>query len=234
LKTATRIREAIDNGRKVAIDAPHAGNIYQAVPQYLAAYQAQGPDHCISIARSHKQNHFFNDLVRKRMFGNNVKPIEAGDLMLITQSWARNGHSLYNGDHVTVEEVCLDKIEQVAGLHFAPVKLRYRKLDGKENVIEDYLALDCLFNENGALMPEQEKAIRFERNKKNVRYRESGNPEDDRYVGSIHLTYGHSITCNKAQGGEWDKVFVNAMGTGHDMKWSYTAVTRAKTSLVQY
>ncbi len=234
LKTATRIREAIDSGGRVSIEAPHAGSLPHAVPLYLADFKSKGSDYCISIGRSHRQNRYFNDLVRKQLFGGNVRSVEAGDLMLVMQSWSRNGHMLYNGDHVTVEEVCLDKTETVAGLQFVPVKLRYRKMDGTEAVVDDYLSLNCLYNENGLLTSEQEKAIRFERNKKNRRYQESGNPEDDRYVGAIHLNYGHSITCNKAQGGEWDKVFVNAMGTAHDMKWSYTAVTRAKTSLVQY
>ena len=64
-------------------------------------------------------------------------------------------------------------------------------------------------------------------------YRESLNPSDDRYVGAIRASYGHSITCNKAQGGEWDKVLINSfyMPT---LKYQYTAVTRAKSSLVLY
>jgi exodeoxyribonuclease-5 len=35
---------------------------------------------------------------------------------------------------------------------------------------------------------------------------------ENRYVGALRLTYGHAITCNKTQGGEWKKVFVNTMG----------------------
>ena len=55
--------------------------------------------------------------------------------------------------------------------------------------------------------------------------RESEMPGDDRYVGALRLVYGHAITCNKAQGGEGRKVFINTLGIPN-LKWQYTAVTR--------
>jgi len=75
--------------------------------------------------------------------------------------------------------------------------------------------------------------LRKERYTKNKIFRQTGDPQDDRYVGAIRLTYGHAITCNKAQGGEWDKVYMNTFFVP-SLKWAYTAVTRAKTSLVRY
>ncbi|MBS1584928.1 MAG: AAA family ATPase [Bacteroidetes bacterium] len=234
LKNAVNIRKAIDEGREQAdIEAFKFYNLSAAVTKYVEDYKSHEQDYCISIGCTHKSNQFFNDIVRKRLYGEAVKPVEQGDLMLVTQSWNRSGQKLYNGDHVTIEEICLDKIEQVGGLHFVPVKVKSRSISGEEMTVEDYLLLDSLYYPSGSLPTEKEKVLRRERYTKNKVYRESGKPEDDRYVGAIRLTYGHSITCNKAQGGEWEKVFVNTYYVPN-LKWSYTAVTRAKSVLVKY
>jgi exodeoxyribonuclease-5 len=96
-------------------------------------------------------------------------------------------------------------------------------------MIEDYLMLESINYPSGQLLIADEKSLRAERYKKNPVFRESGFPKDDRYVGAIRLTYGHSITCNKAQGGEWYKVYMNAFMLP-SLKYQYTAVTRAKSS----
>jgi exodeoxyribonuclease-5 len=127
----------------------------------------------------------------------------------------------------------MDAIEVVAGLHFVPIKLKSKSIAGNEEIIEDYLLLESVNNPSGQLLLADEKRLRFERNTKNKVYRESGFPSDDRYVGAIRLTYGHSITCHKAQGGEWEKVYMNEFGIP-SLKYQYTAITRAKTNLVRY
>ena len=58
-------------------------------------------------------------------------------------------------------------------------------------------------------------------------------PKDDRYVGALRLTYGHAITCNKAQGGEWNEVYLNTFKVPN-LKWLYTGVTRAVNELRVY
>ncbi|WP_299707470.1 AAA family ATPase [uncultured Pontibacter sp.] len=54
----------------------------------------------------------------------------------------------------------------------------------------------------------------------------------DPYYNALRIKYGYAITCHKSQGGEWDTVFVDYYGrTGlrdAQLRWSYTAVTRAK------
>jgi exodeoxyribonuclease-5 len=112
------------------------------------------------------------------------------------------------------------------------VKLASKSIQGTEEIIEDYILLECILNPEG-LKLEQENRLRHERFAKNKVYRESGNASDDRYIGAIRATYGHSITCNKAQGGEWNKVFVNTFFMP-SLKYQYTAVTRAKSSLILY
>ena len=177
-------------------------------------------------------NKMFNNVVREKLYGSQRNTIEPNELLLITSTWRRNDFQLYSGDHVTVIEVNSNETEMVAGLHFIPVKLKSKSLQGTEEIIEDYILLESILNPEG-LKLEQENQLRHERFSKNKVYRETGNASDDRYVGAIRATYGHSITCNKAQGGEWDKVFMNSFFIP-SLKYQYTAVTRAKTSLTLY
>jgi exodeoxyribonuclease-5 len=174
----------------------------------------------------------FNNVVREKIYGSNSKIIETNDLLLITKTWRRNDFQLYSGDHVTIIEVNNNDTEVVAGLHFVPVKLSSKSLQGDIEIIEDYILLESILNPEG-LKVDEENRLRHERFTKNKIYRETGNASDDRYVGAIRASYGHSITCNKAQGGEWDKVFLNSFHFP-SLKYQYTAVTRAKNELILY
>jgi exodeoxyribonuclease-5 len=235
LKNAIKVRQAIDSKQVVipAVEAFKHRNGFAAAKYYAANFDASNPDRSIAIGLSHKANKIFNDEVRKNMFGPGCKLVQAGDMMIVVQNWKRDNNALSNGDHVIVEEVYLDQLEEVAGLHFTPVKLKACGLDGTEQVIEDYMVLDILLGEKPELDSSRENMLRAERFRKNKVYSNSGFPEDDRYVGALRLGYGYAITCNKAQGGEWDKVFVNTFGV-RDLRWTYTAITRAKEDLELY
>ena len=54
----------------------------------------------------------------------------------------------------------------------------------------------------------------------------------DPYYNAVICKYGYAMTCHKAQGGEWENVFVDMCrfgGTANEdyFRWSYTALTRA-------
>jgi ATP-dependent exoDNAse (exonuclease V) alpha subunit len=59
----------------------------------------------------------------------------------------------------------------------------------------------------------------------------------DPYMNALQATYGYALTCHKAQGGEWDEVFINLSNSVYSMRgknllqWTYTAITRAKEKL---
>jgi exodeoxyribonuclease V len=233
LKNAVAIREGIDtNLKKVNLQGIAKTTISHASNAYVKEFLENGSESVVSIGATHKMNKMFNNVVREKLYGNRANTLENNDLLLITNTWRRNDFQLYSGDHVTVVEVDTNDTEYVAGLHFAPVKLLSKSIQGTEEIIEDYILLESILNPEGIKL-EQENRLRHERFAKNKVYRQSGNAFDDRYVGAIRATYGHSITCNKAQGGEWDKVFLNSyfMPT---LKYQYTAVTRAKSHLELY
>lgn len=234
MKNAIELRKAIEGGgNQVDLKGMRFGSSYAAVKNYVGNYRKDGYENCVSIACSHKQNIWFNRAVRWELYGANSKILRTDDLLIVTRGWDRSNKRLYNGDHVVVDSVDLNAIEIVEGLHFAPIKLKSKSLSGRSEIIDDFILLESLLTPSGQLHAEQEKKLRHSRYAKNSLYRETGDPKDDQYVGAIRLTYGHSITCNKAQGGEWKKVYMNTFGMP-SLKYQYTVVTRAKSCLVYY
>ena len=58
----------------------------------------------------------------------------------------------------------------------------------------------------------------------------------DPYFNALHVKFGYAITCHKAQGGEWNNVFIDFYGLNNVsqemfFRWSYTAISRAKHKL---
>jgi exodeoxyribonuclease-5 len=234
LKNATKLRKAIDEGNQMPqLEANLLKDVWSAAKDYASQFDPNNFDKSVAIGRSHKSNKMFNEEVRKSIFGITAALIEDGDLLIVLQNWHRGDKVLYNGDHILIEEVDLSKIDEVRGLKFVPAKIRAQSLDGSVEIIEDYLLLDTLLYEDNKIPLAIENEFRAERFRKNKVFASSGNPEDDRYVGAIRIGYGYAITCQKAQGGEWDNVYLNVFGV-QDKKWLYTAVTRAKQELNVY
>lgn len=231
---AINTRKGIDEGKQsVKLEGPRFSNTWRAADAFVDECTTNGFENTISIGATHRMNDVFNKAVRERIFGRNSMLIEPGDVMIITQNWKRNSHVLYNGDHVTVKEIFPELMEKVADLHFIPIKLLYKGLNGSEEEIEDYLLVDSINAPNGQLGRIRENKLRNERFIKNPQFQENGFPEDDRYVGAIRLNYGYSITCHKAQGGEWDNVYFNTFHVP-DLRTQYTGITRAKKQLSFY
>ena len=64
---------------------------------------------------------------------------------------------------------------------------------------------------------------------------------EDPFFNALQLKYANAITCHKSQGGQWKCVFIdNAFWQDFlvrdDLKWLYTALTRAveKVYLVNF
>lgn len=233
LENATDIRKAIDRGETShGIQGNSNKDIYAAAKKFAKEQKSDGLENSVAIGVSHKANNFFNDLVRKEVFGYAKKIIEPGDLMMVTHNWYREGQQLFNGDHVEILSVDWGLQEEVAGLHFVAAKIRVL-FSEEELEVEDYLLLESITTLGGKVDPAKDKALRKQRYVKNPIFRDSEKPGDDRYLGALRLMYGNAITCNKAQGGEWNKVFINTMGIP-TLKWQYTAVTRGVKDIEKF
>ena len=57
--------------------------------------------------------------------------------------------------------------------------------------------------------------------------------KEDIYFNALQLKYAYAVTCHKAQGGQWKRVFLDQGYMSDDMlgpdyfRWLYTAFTRA-------
>ena len=57
--------------------------------------------------------------------------------------------------------------------------------------------------------------------------------KEDRYFNALQIKYAYAVTCHKAQGGQWECVFVdqgyltNEMVDADYYRWLYTAITRS-------
>lgn len=59
----------------------------------------------------------------------------------------------------------------------------------------------------------------------------------DPYLNALRASYGYALTCHKAQGGEWNHIFLDIprnltlYPTQNVYQWVYTAMTRARVML---
>ncbi len=235
MENAIIARKAIDNNLLEAPIKAHNSlpSIYKSADSYVNNYKKNGPDTAIAIGCTHNANRFFNDMVRQRLYSKNVNMLEIGDYLLVTKTWERNGIKLYSGDHVVVEGFDKNGIVSIAGFDFMPIEIKATNIKGDSITICDYMRLDLLQLPTGNNLPKLENKLRQERYAKNPIFRESKLPQNDIYVGALALTYGHAITCNKAQGGEWNTVYLNTFKIP-DMRWQYTAITRAQERLIVF
>ena len=95
---------------------------------------------------------------------------------------------------------------------------------------------DLLYSKEPNLSSDQNKALYLDfciRNKgltrKTVEFKHT--LQSDPYFNALRLKFGYAITCHKAQGSEWNHVFVKCKShqsqlTSDYFRWLYTAITR--------
>ena len=61
--------------------------------------------------------------------------------------------------------------------------------------------------------------------------------KEDSFYNALQVKYAYAVTCHKAQGGQWKRVFIDQGYMTEDnftpdyYRWLYTAVTRASERL---
>ena len=203
---------------------------------YAESIHKLGIDNCIMLTFSNKMASSLNHQVRQKLFGRNTSRVNKGELLVVIQNNYK--HALYNGDHLEILEVSATT-ETLAGIVFRNVKARalsqgaYLAFEGK--------VIDTLLNgESQNLDVRQEFELMrdfFIRAAKQGIKRSSPDFTNyllsDPYLNALRVKYGYAITCHKAQGGEWQHVFVAlepvlfVQDKQFTYRWVYTAVSRA-------
>lgn len=210
--------------------------------RYIHLCRQQQLTQSVTICHSNAEAYHLNNYIRGQL--HNRHELQPGELLMVVQ----NSYSvdLVNGDQVVVEEVTPDR--QQAGFNFLNVKVRSLF---SQKVYETKLIRELLYNQHPGLLPDETRflLIDFDQRMRHLglgrnskEYKEK--MRKDPFLNALRAKFGYAITVHKAQGGEWDHVFlylnrsvyapVYASPDGYDTfhRWFYTAVTRARQKLV--
>ena len=210
------------------------------------AYAVYGEDDTIILCRSNKRAIKYNIGVRSTVQFKEERLVRDDKLMIVKNCYQfvedlEGVDYIANGDIAKL--VKISRFEDRYGLHFAEARISFPDYDDQEIVAK--VILDTLESESASLTYEQSNALYQGVNEdyshittKKKRYEAV---REDKYYNALQLKYANAVTCHKSQGGQWRCVFIdNAFWqdelTADDLKWLYTALTRAteKVYLVNF
>lgn len=211
------------------------------IDEIQRSYEGVGIEDTIVVTRSNKRANMYNNGIRARVMMKEDE-LTNGDLLMITKNnyfWNKAYKEIdfiANGDIVEVMRVRKHYSEY--GFRF--VDLTLRSLDyGWE--IDARIWLESLQSESPGSMNELSAKL-WDLVAED--YPEIGNKRDlakkimeNEFFNALQVKFAYAVTCHKAQGGQWKKVFVDPGQINEDMlnsdfyRWLYTAVTRASETL---
>ena len=213
----------------------------ELIEELEGSYSRAGKAETIIITRSNKRANLFNDGVRARILYRESE-LESGDLLMIAKNnyfWVEKVEQIdfiANGDVAQVLRV--RGYNEMYGFRFADVLLRLIDYDVD---IEAKIMLDTLHLEHPSLPAEQNNQfftkvmedyadVRTKRERiKRVKL--------DKWFNALQVKYAYAVTCHKAQGGQWQNVFIDMGNISEEsvnidfFRWLYTAFTRATDKL---
>lgn len=212
------------------------GNQASLFTQYIKRIEKEGYNSATLIGFSNKQCDVITQIIRPS-FGHTAALVEKGDLLLVTQNNLISG--LMNGDLVTVEDIIIQ--EKRAGLTF--LKVSVKELFTKR-VYSQLMIADIIYSNQTNLTQSQQKELfidfYYRMKDKGISQKSQAfkqNMMNDPYLNALRTVFGYALTCHKAQGGEWDYVYLDIpksvpiLPKPYVYQWIYTAMTRAKKGL---
>lgn len=257
LKNATMLRERIEctSGDELVDDLQFSIKGFDDIERVSGgelidkigeAYGHYGEDETVILCRSNKRAIRYNLGIRNSVQFKEERLVKGDKLMIVKNCYQfvedmKGMEYIANGDIAVLQKI--GKYEDRYGLHFAEARLMFPDYEEQEIVAK--VCLDTLESESASLTYEQQNALYtgvsadYDHIKsKKKRY---DAVREDKYYNALQLKYANAITCHKSQGGQWKCVFIdNAFWqdeqTLDDMKWLYTALTRAteKVYLVNF
>lgn len=208
-----------------------------------SSYSEVGMDETMVVTRSNKRANIYNQGIRNTVLGREEQ-LTTGDMLMIVKNnyyWTEKEKSpisfLANGDRARIQRV--RNIHNMYGFTFADVWLQFPDYENHE--LQATVILDSLLTEAPALTPDQSEKL-F--NLVLEDYEDVPLKADrmkaiktDAYFNAIQIKYAYAVTCHKAQGGQWEHVYLDQgyitdeMLTPDYIHWLYTAFTRARSKL---
>lgn len=205
-------------------------------------YDHAGMDETIVVCRSNKRANIYNKGIRNSILYREDE-LNTGDLLMVAKNnyfWTEQCKDIdfiANGDIGVVRRV--RRVRETYGFRFADVVLAFPDYNDVE--LEVKLLLDTLHTDTPALPKElndklfysvledyADITVKRERMKK---------MKADPHYNALQVKYAYAVTCHKAQGGQWKRVFLDQGYMTEDrltpdyFRWLYTAFTRATETL---
>ena len=263
IANSIRLRDAIQakefNQLVISYSKPGVEQIEHGdfMPRYLEACGGKISASTIVIAHSNSDVAEFNKRVREHFFPDS-ETVTRGDKIMAVTNTDSSGFFISNGDFGMVRDVLgepesrtitlkakqkgtKEVVEIPVTLTFRDVILVFRDPEGTPQQFEAKIIEDLLYGTEANLSSDQTKALYID-----FRIRQPGlKPggvefknalRSDPYFNAMRLKFGYAITCHKAQGSEWEHVFVKCKSHHNQLsadyfRWLYTAITRTSRNL---
>ena len=255
LWNATLVRQMITHDAMTQLPKLHIKGFadIQAVPgaelieALASSYSKVGVDETIVITRSNKRANIYNQGIRNTVLDREDELCTGDQLMIVknnyslTPATAQKGEGggappmdfIANGDRAVVRRVRHE--QELYGFRFASVTMTFPDYDDYE--LTATTLLDTLTAEAPALTREQQEQLYTQVMEdyadiplKSDRLKAL---RQDVYYNALQVKFGYAVTCHKAQGGQWEHVYIDQGYMTDDMltpdyiHWLYTALTRA-------
>jgi exodeoxyribonuclease-5 len=219
----------------------------ELIDEISSAYGTCGLEGTIIVVNSNKQANRYNQGIRNRIFFREEE-ISPGDMVMVVKNnyfiinEEEDGAGfIANGDIAEVRKI--RKYEERYGFHFADMVLKFPDYDLE---IEAKVMMDVLHLDTPALPSEKNKElyqnILADYLNLKTRRKQFEAVKNSPYFNALQIKFAYAVTCHKAQGGQWERVFIdqgmfnrNEISIDY-LRWFYTALTRStdKVYLVNF
>lgn len=212
------------------------GNQMELMHHYINNVKKNGFNSATMLTQQNAQCLRTTEIIRPS-FGITSPVVAKGDLLLVTQN--NFVSKLMNGDLVVLEDVII--MEKRAGLTFLKVTVR-ELFTGK--YYSQLMIADIVYGNQTNLTAPQQKELYIDfyyrmkaRGIKQKTKQFNDAMLTDPYLNALRAVFGYVLTCHKAQGGEWDTVYLDiprslpVQQKPYVYQWMYTAMTRARKEL---
>jgi ATP-dependent exoDNAse (exonuclease V) alpha subunit len=241
------LRQSIASGNLSYLEIQQSGfqditihySIEEMVVDYIRSIKSQGIESSLFIAFTNGYTNGINSMVRSILFPKAFTIVKNELLMVVQNNYK---FDLTNGEHILVNEVSPKK-EQRAGLTFRDISFQFNDTEGYK-VMNGKILEDLLYSSKPSLTQEQEfelwRDFQIRTHQKGIRNKDPEFIEvliTDPYLNALRARFGYAVTCHKAQGGEWNHVFLalekSLFGLPREFqyRWTYTAISRAIKNL---
>lgn len=249
LANATILRETINSGK--TIDFYFNSNDFDDVESLTDGYDIQDAltmafgsgdiENSVFVVRSNKRATRYNNQIRTAILGLDNK-IATGDFVMVVKNnyfWLSDTSAaafIANGDICEIMRV--RRTVDLYGFWFAEVTLRMVDYP-EQHPFEAVIILDSLYSDAPSLTREQGNQLYHEVAKDYgdlQGFKKYMAIKNNSYFNALQVKFAYAVTCHKAQGGQWETVFVEKpyLPDGESVpyyRWLYTAITRAEKKL---